>query len=196
MAVDTRKVAGRRKVRYRSFDELVADAEALAATEVISLGNWTLGQTLKHLGRGMEGSIEGRPFKVSWKLRLLGRLFLKRRLVYGPFPPGFQLPSTAAARLVPPDTTTPAEGLAALRHGIARLKAETKRVAHPVAGPLTVEEWNHFHLSHAAMHMSFLVPAADRVAAGGAVGSANASRAVREPPPHPNPLPPGEREHV
>ena len=30
MAIDTKKVRGRRKVRYSSFDDLVAEAEAMA----------------------------------------------------------------------------------------------------------------------------------------------------------------------
>lgn len=102
LAVDTRKVKGRRTVRYDSFEDVVADAEQLAAIDVESLGNWSLGQTLAHLGAAMEGSISGKPFMVPMWLRVLGRIYLRRRLVYGPFPPGFQLPAAAAARLCAP----------------------------------------------------------------------------------------------
>jgi len=40
MAVDTSKVTGRRKVRYETFEDLIADARQLASGEVTSLGNW------------------------------------------------------------------------------------------------------------------------------------------------------------
>jgi hypothetical protein len=32
-------------------------------------------------------------------------------------------------------------------------------VPTPVFGPLTVDEWNQFHLRHGEPHMSFVVPA-------------------------------------
>jgi hypothetical protein len=159
MPVDTRKVIGRRPVRYNSFEDIVADGERLAAMEVMSLGNWSLGQTLKHLGSAMEGSVSGSGFKVRLWLRIIGRIYVKRLLLNGPFPAGFQLPRSAAKRLVP-DETSAAEGLDALRRGIARLRSEVTRSVHPVAGPLSIEEWNRFHLRHSEMHMSFLVPAA------------------------------------
>jgi hypothetical protein len=159
LAVNTRKVKGRRTVRYDTFEDIVADGQQLAAVDVVSLGNWSLGQTLAHLGSAMEGSITGKPFTVPMWLRVLGRVYLRRRLVYGPFPPGFQLPQPAAARLVHPEAT-PAEGLEMLRHGIARLRTDSRRIAHPVAGALSVGEWDSFHLRHAEMHMSFIVPKA------------------------------------
>jgi len=157
MSVDTRHIADRRKVRYQTFDDLLDDARTLASGEVRSLGNWSLGQTLAHLGAAMEASIDGRPFPVPWWLKLLGKVYLKRRLVDGPFPPGFQLPRAAREKLVF-DEKSPAEGMAVLEHGIERLQRETSRTAHPVAGPLSLDEWNRFHLSHAEMHMSFLLP--------------------------------------
>lgn len=159
MAVDTKKVSGRRRLRFNSIDEVWAEAETLAAApQVMCLGNWSVGQTLKHLGVAMEGSINGTGFKVPLWLRIIGRIYVKRLLLDGPFPTGFQVPQSAAKRLVAPDTTTPAEGLAALRHGIHRLRSETARTSHPVAGPLSIEEWDRFHLRHAEMHLSFLVP--------------------------------------
>jgi hypothetical protein len=159
MAVDTKKVRGRRRLRFQSIDDVWAEAETLAAAgQVACLGNWSVGQTLKHLGASMEGSINGPGFKMPLMLRIIGRLYVKRLLLNGPFPTGFQLPGAAAKRLVPPDDTTPAEGLAALRHGIHRLRSETARTSHPVAGPLSIAEWDRFHMRHAEMHLSFLVP--------------------------------------
>lgn len=157
MSVDTTRVTGRRQVRYETFEDLLAEAEQMAGGEICSLGNWSLGQTLKHLGLAMEGSISGEPFPVPWWVRLLGVVYLRRKLVYGPFPPGFKLPRAAREKLVPGETIAE-EGLAVLRAGIDRLRSETKRIPHPVAGKLSVDEWNRLHLTHAEMHMSFLVP--------------------------------------
>ncbi|MBX7165862.1 MAG: DUF1569 domain-containing protein [Pirellulales bacterium] len=159
MKVDTRKVRNRRRVHYRDFDELLADAERLAALpRVQCLGNWTVGQTMQHLGNAMHGSIDGPTFNVPWHIKLIGRLFLWRWLVYGPFPAGLQLPRRAAERLIAgPDATT-AAGLEKMRTGVARLRSETQRIIHPVTGPLTPAQWERFHLTHAALHMSFLVP--------------------------------------
>lgn len=159
MAVDTKAVRGRRQLRFNSIDDIWAEAETLAnAPQVNCLGNWSVGQTLKHLGVSMEGSINGPGFKAPLMLRIVGRLYVKRLLLNGPFPTGFQLPGAAAKRLVPPDDTTPAEGLTALRQGIHRLRSETARTSHPVAGPLSIAEWDRFHMRHAEMHFSFLVP--------------------------------------
>ncbi len=157
MAVDTSKVTGRRKVRYETFEDLLADAERLATGEITSLGNWSLGQTLKHLGAAMVGSIDGPAFNVPLWIKILGRVYLWRKLVYGPFPAGFILPRSARKKIVF-DETTFDEGMETLRSGIERLRNEPQRIVHPVTGPLTREQWDRFHLTHAEMHMSFLIP--------------------------------------
>lgn len=158
MKVESRRVVGRRKVHYDTFADLVADAERLAASQPRALGNWSLGQALKHIGLAMKGSINGIPFKVPWYIRLLGIVYLRRRMINGPWPAGLPLPRRAAAKLVPGETS-PEEGLQVLREGIEALGRETQRVPHPVAGKMTVEQWNRLHLRHAELHMSFFVPA-------------------------------------
>lgn len=159
MPIDTRKIKSRRQVRYRTFDDLVTDAERLAGTSVETSANWSLGQTLKHLGLAMEGSTRpGKGFKVPWWVKVLGIVYLRRRLVYGPFPPGLQLPKSAAARLVPTEDVSNEEGLDTLRRGIDKLRSESARAVHPVAGALSIAEWDSFHLRHAELHMSFLHP--------------------------------------
>jgi hypothetical protein len=156
MSVDTRDVEGRRKVRYEALDEVIVDAERLAELPHRALGNWSLGQILKHLGAAMHSCVDGPGFPVKWYLRWFGRFF-KGRVTNGPFPTGFRLPRSAAARLVAQDTTTVEEGLSAFKEGMARLASDPRRVPHPVVGKLTVDEWYLFHLRHAEMHMSFLV---------------------------------------
>src|ERR1043166_9592063 len=69
--IDARKVKDRRKGRYESYDELLADAERLVAldaqrdaqgaSKVRPLGNMQLGQALGHLALWMNASIDGVP---------------------------------------------------------------------------------------------------------------------------------------
>ncbi len=163
MAVNTKKVSSRRTVRYDSYQDLLNDAERLAAGEVLSLGNWSLGQILGHLSRAMEMSIDGAGFKAPWPVRLIVRLFFRQRLLSGPMPPGFRLPRYAEAAFLPGETSVE-EGLAQLRRSVSRLKQETDRESHPVLGELSLDEWDSLHLRHAEMHMSFVVPKSAPVA--------------------------------
>jgi hypothetical protein len=152
MAVDTKKVAGRRQVRYESFDDLLADAQQLASSEVRTLGNWSQGQIYEHLTRSLNSSIDGVGFSFPLPMRLVMSLVLKRRFLTKGLPAGFQ----AKERFVPEEI--PLEpALAALEAAIARQEREPQRVKHPGFGNIGKEGWDLFHLRHAEMHMSFLV---------------------------------------
>jgi hypothetical protein len=155
VAVDTRKVTSRRKVEYTSLQDIYADAERLSRGDVRTLGNWSAGQIFAHLAHTMHMSIDGLNATAPWYFRLMGRL-MKQRMLRGPMRAGFQLPAPAARQLVPGPTTAE-EGLSELRAAIARLGAEPKRAPSVVFGPLTKDEWNQLHLTHAALHMSFVV---------------------------------------
>ncbi len=156
MAVDTAKVQGRRPVAYTSLSAMLADAEGVASGNFTTLGNWSAGQIFAHLAKSFDTSIDGSDAQFPWYIRTLARLF-KKQMLKMPMPAGFQLPAKAAASLVPPPTSTEA-GLAALRAAVARLESEPKRAYSPVLGEMTREQWNQLHLSHANLHMSFLVP--------------------------------------
>jgi len=156
--INTKRVGGRRKLRYNNFAEIVDDAHRLAAGPHRALGNWSLAQVLKHLGIAMHSSIDGKGFPVKWYLRWIGPIVIKPWLIKGPFPAGFRLPRGGAVKLVAANTTTFDEGMTALLAGIERLGRESSRVSHPVVGKLTVLEWDQFHLRHAEMHMSFILP--------------------------------------
>jgi hypothetical protein len=155
MAIDTRKVTARRQVHYNSLDEILADAERMSRDDVRALGNWSAGQIFSHLASGMRISLDGSSLVVPWYFRLMGRL-MKKRILQGPMSPGFQLPAAAAREFVPGPKST-AEGLAELREVISRLQRDPQRVPSPFLGPLTREEWDQMHCTHAALHMSFLV---------------------------------------
>jgi hypothetical protein len=146
-----------RRLRFDSFDQVLQEAADLNAREYQTLGNWSLGQALNHLGRAMHGSIDGPGFPASLKARILGRLFYRHYVLHVRFPAGVRLPRQAA-RLLVPGATSYEDGLAMLRSGLERLEKETRRVPHPILGPFSVRQWNRFHLRHAELHLGFFVP--------------------------------------
>ncbi|QDT95583.1 DUF1569 domain-containing protein [Gimesia aquarii] len=153
MSVVTKKVQGRRTVRYETLDELLAEAEQLATSNIRTLGNWSLGQNFKHIAMALDSSIDGSDFKLPAPMRFLMSLFMKRKFLTKSIPPGFK----STAKFIP-DKTSTEDGLTALREAVARQKQESKRVPHPGFGKLTKKEWEDFNLRHAEMHMSFIVP--------------------------------------
>jgi len=155
--VDTAHVSGRRQVQYRDHDEVLADAERLAASGYQHLGNWSLGQIARHLATAMKMALDGAPVTAPWPVRFVARLMYKNKVLRGPMKPGFQLPPKFASALIP-DPTADQAGLDALRTAVRRWKSEPQRHPHGFFGPLTPAEWETIMLKHAALHMSFLVP--------------------------------------
>lgn len=155
MAVDTKRVTGRRKLHYADYPELLADVRALAGRPYRRLGNWSLGQICQHLAGAVDMAIDGPSFKLALVLRLVGPL-LKKRLLRGPLTPGFKVPRGGGTLI--PKTDDDAAGVAALEKAVGRLDATSQRKPHPLLGRLTREEWDQFELRHAELHLSFLVP--------------------------------------
>lgn len=153
MTVDTKKVAGRRAVRYESYDDLLADAERLASGKTRALGNWTQGQIYRHLAMGLDSSIDGVDFTLPAPLRWVMRLLMKKKFTTQALPPGFK----STAKFIPDAEVSLEDALADLRRAIKRQQTESKRIDHPAFGKFTREEWDQFNLRHAEMHMSFLV---------------------------------------
>lgn len=157
MAIDTGKVLGRRTVRFESLQEVLQDAERLAAGEVRSLGNWSFGQILDHLAKTMEMTIDGFDFKAPWLIRIVAKLFMKKRFLTKTMPAGFQFRKGMQGLL--PDEISIADGLDRLRRAVERLETETRRATSPIFGKTTVEESNQLQLRHAELHLSFVLPA-------------------------------------
>jgi hypothetical protein len=156
MSVNTAKVVGRRTLKFASYDELLADIERLTSGPVQALGNWSPGQIFRHLAIAYNSSIDGFSLTFPLPLRLVGKVF-RKKLIGMSMPPGFKLPASGQKTMVPPATSTE-EGADELRAAIARLQQESTRAPHPMLGNLTRDEWDRVHLSHAALHLSFLVP--------------------------------------
>ena len=155
MSVSTKGVTDRRELRFESLDEVLADAERLAAAENVKLlGNWSLGQIFKHLAIALNSSIDGVPFKASWFMRRMAGM-MKNKFLNKSMPAGFKMNAKMASHFSPSDSLTTDEGIEALRTAVKRMQEESQRVPHVVFGKMTDEEWTKLHLRHAELHLSF-----------------------------------------
>ena len=159
MSVNTKKVRGRRKVSYGTYDDLLADLATLASGPTEVLGNWSFAQICRHLAVALNGSIDGVPFRASLPMRIMATLLMKKRFLTKTLPAGFQIPVTAKAIVEPGDSVELQEQLTALREAIERVKTDKTRARHPFFDELTTEQWDQFNLRHAELHMSFVRPA-------------------------------------
>jgi hypothetical protein len=133
---------------------MLADVRKLAASETRSLGNWSQGQICKHLADTLDISIDGTKLMPA-PMRFSLSLFFKNKFLNKSIPPGF----STTSNMVPKPTTTE-DGVAALEKALARQRTTTERAPHPGFGKITREERDPFHLRHAEMHLSFIVPKA------------------------------------
>ncbi len=155
----TQQATGRRELHYGNLNDIVTDAESLAAGEYQTLGEWSFGQILEHLAVALDCSFDGFPFQAPWFLRKLVAPFIKNGFITKPMRAGFKLPANAGA-LSPGDVSVE-EGLAHLKKAVERYETETPNVHHPVFGRMARQEWVSLGLRHAELHMSFVVPVGD-----------------------------------
>ncbi len=151
--VDTKKVSGRRALRFNTVEEILADAERLAAAPATTLGNWSQGQIYRHLGETMNQCIDGLDISPPWYFKIIGRL-IRRRFLTKPMPAGFQLPKST--KLLPPEIGID-DGLQYLHDAVARLRNESKRCDSPLLGKMTADDWTLLHCRHAEHHLSYIV---------------------------------------
>jgi hypothetical protein len=145
----------RRDLRLHSYDDALADAEALLALGYDRAGNWGLGQACQHLAASMEMSLDGFPSRFPWPVRVVARWFvlgkiLKHRVFRRRFP---------APKYMQPPAVEDRVGLERLRAAVGRLKAQAGPMRpSPIFGRLTPEQWREVHLWHCEHHLSFLRP--------------------------------------
>lgn len=147
----------RRQVHFNSHQEVLDDVHALAGQPTQPLGNWPLPAICQHLANAINLSIDGEvDFNPPLLRKLLARLlrphFLKRGL-----PVGIRLPRQAEEVLYAPAESLES-AVQALEKAIERLQSTSQRTPHPVLGKMNVAQWDQFHLRHAELHLSFIVP--------------------------------------
>lgn len=158
--LDTKKVEGRRELRFESLEDLLVDARQLHERGYRRLGNWSLGQACNHLARPMHFGIDGFPGKPPLLLRLVLPVTIrpfKAKFLRQGFPAGLPLKGKFASAMIP-EPVADDEGLRQLREGIDRVERTPPTQPSPVFGPMSPEDWRQFHLRHAELHLSFLVP--------------------------------------
>jgi hypothetical protein len=163
-AVDTGKVAGRRVLRFETFEEMWAEVERCAAAgragRLKVMGNWSLGQIFGHLASWASFPYEGYPpeLHAPWMIRLILKM-RKKRFLWGQMPAGIRIPGVEGGT----KGTEPMgleEGLTRLRRAWDRLNAEPPRINNPIFGPLTHEEWKAINLRHGELHLGFVAEGA------------------------------------
>lgn len=148
----------RRPVSYSNLTAVLEDARFLASHPHRTVGQWSYGRILQHLAESLNKSFDGFHYRAALPIRLVARIFLKKRLLNEPMSPGFKLPKSQEALL--PDNSQPVElALENLRTAVARFEREEPTAEHPALGSLTPAEWVKLHLRHCELHMSFVKPA-------------------------------------
>jgi hypothetical protein len=150
-------------VRLETIDELLAEVdritEATTAGTMRSLGNWSPAQIIWHIGRLVELSFDGFPFRYRrappWVTRLFRR-FAWRWLIALAFRPGFKNPP-AAAVLEPDPSVTLTGASDYLKRQLARIRNGERMLQEcSVEGPYSHQQWVYIHLRHAELHLGFL----------------------------------------
>jgi len=137
--VDTRRVANRRPVHFRTIENLLAEIDHVTAAakvgKVRSLGNWSPAQVLWHVGRLVELSFDGFPFRYR-----RGPVWIAEAAVLEP-EPSVSLDAAAAY----------------LNQQLARIRDRERMTQQCSAeGTYSHEQWVYIHLRHAELHLSFL----------------------------------------
>ena len=160
-AIDTRKVAPRRKLQFHTLHEILRDVEQLGAVtsetgeSICADGNWTAAQIVEHVTFFIDGAIDGFSFTAPLPIRVLARPF-KKRILTKPMKPGIKLPARMNVVLPDPDTTWD-EAVSALRDAVGRIDiGERMTQPSPLLGAMTHEDWVKMNCRHAEMHFSFM----------------------------------------
>ncbi len=162
-AVNTAHVADRRKLRFNTIDEMLADVDRVVAADKAGTlrrtGNWTAGQTFGHLSTWVNYGWDGFPsaMKVPWFIRVLIRM-KKNQYVREGMPAGVRIPKVENGTYAT-DVLSTDEGAARIRKSMQRLKdGESARFDSPAFGPMSHDDRVAMMLRHAELHMSFLHP--------------------------------------
>ncbi len=159
--IDT-KLAERRRLRYDSIEDLLADIDRIVAADKAGklrrTGNWTAGQAMGHLAAWINYGYEGFPLgRPPWFVRfMLG--FLKKKYLTKGMPAGVRIPKTENGTFGF-DPMTTEEGAERLRKALSRLKSgEEPKFDSPAWGKMPYDERVAINLRHAELHLSFLHP--------------------------------------
>jgi hypothetical protein len=152
----------KRKLDFRTLDEILAEVDRLQQNDYDMAGHWNLTQNCDHIGKIMLHTLEGDPsrVKIPWYIRMGGKMGFIMMSKMRTIP--LQLEAPGAFRPTQPNEQEDEPAVIdAFRQTVKRLRDHNgPLVDHPAFGKLTKDEWIDFHCVHAAHHLSHLVPRA------------------------------------
>lgn len=149
----------RRQLHFNNLDEVVAEAERLAAGKVRTTGHHSFGQILEHLARSHDmttGKLQVPP--PPWYMRLMIPLMKPMLLNDKPLKPGFKLPPKSESVFWPNQEFDVATALAHLQDSVEYYKTHGPMPKHPMFGSITRQQNDQLNCRHAALHLSFVQP--------------------------------------
>lgn len=160
LAIDTKSVAGFRKLRFHSVDECLAEVDRIVAADASgkarAIGNWTIGQNIAHLAAWIEYGYDGflvkaPPLPIRWMLKyVLKGKYLRNGLPRGVGIPGVKDGTTGQ------DAMSTVDGAARYKRALARLTKESFKHPSPAFGKLSMDEQVQLNLRHAELHLGYV----------------------------------------
>lgn len=148
-----------RKLSFENMDEIVADIEQLAGGEVKTMGGHSFAAIVDHLAKTNEMLLGRRqPPKLPWMYRL-AMPFLRKKILNSKPTPGFKLPSSELESFFWDDDADLSDAIAYFKSTTEECKNRGMPDVHPFFGPATPQQIENLVLNHAAMHLSFVMPA-------------------------------------
>lgn len=160
--IETKTVQDRRKLRFNSIDDILADIDRIVAAgkagKLRCTGNWTAGQAMGHVAAWINYPYDGFPMgRPPFFIRFILR-FLKKKYLRGGMPAGVKIPKVEHGTFATEPLSTE-EGAARLGKALARMKSnEEAKYDSPAWGKMPYEERVAINLRHAELHLSFLHP--------------------------------------
>ena len=149
--------AEHRKLRFKSMDEAMAEAERLAALETRTTGHFSLGQIFEHLARTFEITLGQREVPPApLPMKILSRIV--RPMVLRKATTGFKLPAKTQDALWPSDPVSTEEGLAHLREAYGKFKSTSELPKHVFFGKMTRQQHDALQCRHFEGHLGFVHP--------------------------------------
>ena len=158
--IDTGKVSERRRLRFESIDEVLAEIgridQADESGRLRRLGNWTPGQILAHIAAWIEYGYEGYPISPPpWFVRWILRWQVKKCLRDG-MPAGVRIPGAENGTYGIDEMATK-DAAARLKNVLLRLKTnEPSEFDSPAFGIMNHEDRIRLNLRHAELHLGFV----------------------------------------
>lgn len=158
--IDTAQVQDRRRLQFKTVDELRTEIDRIVAAEragtLRRTGNWTAGRAFGHLAAWINFAYEGYPMRLPWFIRPFVRRKLKQYLE-GQMDAGVRIPRVAGGTFGTEALPTE-EGAARLRVALDRMEREPARYDSPAFGKMPKEQRIKLNLRHAELHLGFLHP--------------------------------------